>query len=105
MSCCGQPCCLSSQARKRRHSFQSQGAGVEVPMPLSYAAKSLVHCAAVSSGKFATGRAAPLGMADSQQRTELVAITAERFGVARLDHLSQGSAMFRIGIVGKVLPD
>src|ERR1019366_2027664 len=47
MLCCDQPCCLSSQARKRRHSFQACGDGVVVSMPLFYAEKSFLHCAAV----------------------------------------------------------
>src|ERR1019366_639221 len=47
MLCCDQPCCLSSQARKRRHSFQACGYGVVVSMPLFYAEKSFLHCAAV----------------------------------------------------------
>src|ERR1019366_6485959 len=50
MLCCDQPCCLSSQARKRRHSFQACGDGVVVSMPLFYAEKSFLHCAAVCNG-------------------------------------------------------
>src|ERR1019366_2375321 len=50
MLCCDQPCCLSSQARKRRHSFQACGDGVVGSMPLFYAEKSFLHCAAVCKG-------------------------------------------------------
>src|ERR1019366_9478558 len=84
MSCCDQPCCLSSQARKRRHSLQSCGDGVVVPMPLFYGARSLVLCAAISSKGF-RGEGMPVAVGDgflqppTRFRTVFIALTTVSF--------------------------